>query len=201
MRRGKLVCVLGIDGSGKTTLTSSLKSRLEAGGRKTAYVWCGWRSFESLPGRAMKKLLRRSDRRAAATTGRGSSRAIYPFAIVDYLLNTLPRLRRELRRNEFIVSDRYVYDVTAAFVAAAGTRPTRKYTFFHRFYPTPDHLFYIDVPADVAMARKEDVPSRDYLLALQDVYRQVLPRERVTVLDGTQPPAVLLAIIYEKVTQ
>lgn len=200
MTRAKLVCVLGIDGSGKTTLTTSLKARLEADGKRTEYVWCGWRSFESLPGRAMKRLLRRGDRRVAAGTARsGSPRAVYPFAIVDYILNTLPKMRRALRRTDFVVSDRYVYDVTAAFVAAANARVSRRYTFFHRLYPRPDHLFYIDVPAEVAMARKDDVPSREYLIGLQKAYAEVLPRDRVTILDGTQPSAVLLDIIYKKV--
>lgn len=108
-RRAKLICVIGLDGSGKTTLARALSRDLQAMGLRTAYLHF-WPRLN---------LFRRSGR-ASTSKSVGKlplRRALGLYALSWFLLHV--RLRRLLRRYDMVICDRYVHDL-AAYLALRG---------------------------------------------------------------------------------
>ena len=58
--------------------------------------------------------------------------------------------------------------------------------------PRPDVIFMSDVPAEVALDRKDDIPSLEYAQELRRMYLFAARQEGAIVLDGTRPPKELV---------
>jgi thymidylate kinase len=56
-------------------------------------------------------------------------------------------------------------------------------------FPQPTVVFYIKVPPELAYARKDDIPSLEFLYQSDEEKQELLkllPPDRVIVLDGTR---------------
>jgi len=108
-RETKLICVIGLDGSGKTTLARRLTQELRTSGRRTAYLhfWPKLNLFR-LPGR----------RSTSKSVSRLPLRRALGLYVVTWLLLSV-RLPLLLRRYDVVICDRYVHDL-AAYLALRG---------------------------------------------------------------------------------
>jgi glycosyltransferase involved in cell wall biosynthesis/thymidylate kinase len=213
----KLVCIIGTDGSGKTTLADALVERMNANGQKAVRVWLGSESYVMAPVRAALKLVwaRRpgKGKNAGPKPGLASQRVDYaeeiarkntlaarhPWAVhvyqaliwFDYWVQ-LRIQRYKLRHSGMIVADRYVFDVAVNLGLTLGWTPEQvvRYTRTRiARVPLPEVRVFLRVEAEVSMARKDDVFDIDYLRMRQRYYDAVAQAFGFTVRDGTLPIA------------
>ena len=67
-------------------------------------------------------------------------------------------------------------------------------------FPNPDLVFLLDLPADVAFQRKEDMPL-SYLEDRRAFYLSLERLRGVEILDGTASIEDLQEIIYQKTSK
>jgi len=67
-----------------------------------------------------------------------------------------------------------------------------------RLSPKPDAAFFIDVPVEVAIQRKSDIPSIEYHEELKKIYYNLIKNE-MTILNGTADLEELSNTIWEQV--
>jgi thymidylate kinase len=171
MRRGKIVCFVGVDGSGKSTLSKSLFEELQRKGFSVTYIW--WLECENS---LLRRFLRsfggkrpsnmESDEIPVVARGNAPSlsipiRNLYPFLVLlDYLRFGLSRTRGRIPRlkNSILILDRYHYDTIWALAYEFGFSDKmrrRVMSLFNDLLPKPDLLFIIEVPPEVSYERKK----------------------------------------------
>jgi len=183
---------MGIDGSGKTTVARSLHESFTSAGISCTYLWCGWRGFESWlfkPFAAQTKhvMTRRGNEESIA-----SAHEKIPFfdflRWFDYFIRVCPALVTSLLKNTVVITDRYVYDVVLE-LHSDGSKSHRFVVWLLKLFPEPTIVFYIKVPPELAFARKNDIPSLEFLCERDEETQRLLKElsaHQVVTLDGTR---------------
>lgn len=192
MKRRIIVCFMGVDGSGKTTVAKSLHESLSKARISSKYIWCGWRGFESWlfkPFAAPTKnaMIKRGNERGVASA---HDRILFfdYLTWVDYFMRVCPALVASSLTSTVLVVDRYVYDVIQG-LHGQDTTSRRIVAWLTKLFPQPTVVFYIKVPPELAYARKDDIPSLEFLWRSEEEKQELLkdlPANRVIVLDGTR---------------
>jgi thymidylate kinase len=209
MKRKLIVCFAGVDGSGKTTVAKALHESLGEAGISSHYMWCGWRGFESWlfkPVAAPTKnaLIRRGDEARVASAHTRVPFFDY-FMWLDYFVRVYPAVVISLIRNDVLVVDRYVYDVMLG-LSKNDNKSNRFMIKLLKLFPQPSVVFFIDVPIELAYARKDDIPSLEFLRERDGETRQLLKQlpGKVITLDGTHSASELaaeaLAVVRGQIT-
>jgi len=191
MKKRVLACFLGIDGSGKTTVAKSLHESLNTAGISCQYVWCGWRGFESWLFKPFAVRTKNAIIKRTNAKGVGPTHDKIPFfdflTCFDYFVRVCPVLVVSSLTSTILIVDRYVYDVIQGL---HGDRTSHKViVWLMKLFPQPTVVFYIKVPPELAYARKDDIPSLEFLCRGDEEKQMLLkelPAERVIVLDGTR---------------
>ncbi len=202
------VCVVGTDGSGKTTLSERLaKSFTE---KRAVRVWLGAESVLMRPVRAGLRFFRNCSRPGDAG-GMGYAHEVAEkeelsrrfswlhgaylwLLLADYSIQYWFKMIR-LRDKELLVFDRCFFDVAVNAAISLGWSLEELSAFVqrhcHRFV-FPQVRIFLKVPPSVSLSRKDDIPDRSYL-ELRMQYYERLSRDFVfTILDGTLPVATTL---------
>ncbi|EAQ06422.1 glycosyltransferase [Yoonia vestfoldensis] len=213
----RLVCIIGTDGSGKTTLSDALVERLQGRGERARRVWLGSESYLMAPVRAALKLV--WDRRrgkgkshgpkpglasqrvdyAAEIAQKNALAARHPFAVrvylamvwFDYWLQLWIK-RLGLRDAGTIVADRYLFDVAVNVGLALGWSPEEVVRYAQTQIcriPLPEVRVFLRVEPEVSMARKDDVFDIHYVRMRLHYYDAIAEAFGFTVRDGTLPIA------------
>jgi len=177
MKKGVLICFMGMDGSGKSTLSRYLFEEVKRRNCNVSYTW--WLEGEDS---LLRRLLRRigkskysnleSDANNSNTMSKDGTmitkifRVFYPrVVLLDYLRFGIVKawLPKIMGRDKIIIFDRFVYDVVLAmskefdFPDAKRGRLLKE---FSKLLPNPDLIFIIDVPPEVSyLRRKEEIES------------------------------------------
>ena len=154
-RRGKLVAVIGLDGSGKTTLARGLVEELQAHGYRAVYVH-GWPQLFS-PRSPRSSVAR--ERGEEEGRGKGARedfrlpgwRAWGLFFLMLCMFKL--RLPRLLRRYEFVICDRFVHDVVT-YLRLRGQRRPAAWLLRAGASLKPEAIFWLRVPVEVLAERK-----------------------------------------------
>lgn len=187
-KKGELIAVIGLDGSGKTTLARGLVRRLRAEGRRAVRVHV-WPTVPRLRSAGRATGLRTEPSRLPLWRTMG-------FGVLALLVLRvwLPWL---LRRHDVVVCDRFVHDLVtylrlrgregaAAWLLRAG-RPLE-----------PEAIFRLRVPLDTLVKRAgeglEHPPS--VYARWAELYEGLIAEvpgwaRRTHTLDGMQPPEAL----------
>jgi dTMP kinase len=138
-RKGKLIVVEGIDGSGKSTQVQLLHKWLEARGEQVFFT--EWNSSE-----LVRQATKRGKKKNLLTPSTFSLLHATDFA--DRLTyHILPYLKAGMT----VLADRYIYTAFARDIAR-GVDP-RWVRDLYSFAVAPDAVFYFRVPLEVATAR------------------------------------------------
>jgi len=138
-RRGKLIVVEGIDGSGKSTQVQLLRKWLEARGVKVFFT--EWNSSD-----LVRQATKRGKKKNLLTPTTFSLLHATDFA--DRLTyDIIPYLKAGIS----VLADRYIYTAFARDIAR-GVDP-RWVSDLYAFAMKPDAAFYFRVPLDVAVTR------------------------------------------------
>jgi thymidylate kinase len=217
--RPRVVALSGIDGSGKSSQAELLRDALERLGFDAAVEWSpygqnGWLDYLAVP---VKKLLRRTSRYAEAdpretglerTSGTAlrerSSTVNYVWSAIVTLANGLTQLGtivRHSRHGRVVVYDRYALDSAVQLRFRYGT--DSRFALHRRLIgllaPKPVASFYLDIPAETSLARKDDRWTLADLEQQAELYREEVGRNGTVRLDGLRPRDEIASEIAEAV--
>jgi thymidylate kinase len=219
-RRPRVVALSGIDGSGKSSQAELLRDALERLGYEAAVEWSpfgqdAWLDRLAIP---VKKLLGRSGRYSPAaperetglerTTGTAlredNALVNYVWSAVVTFANELSQLRtivRHGRHGRIVVYDRYALDSTVQLRFRYGStgRFGLQRALIRLLAPKPIASFYLDIPPETSLGRKDDRWTLADLETQAHFYREEYERAGVVRLDGLRPREELAAEIAETV--
>jgi len=185
-----LITFSGVDGSGKSTLAQALIEQLSSEGIKTHYLW--WFSANDsllgkLAGSVVQKLATPIESNAAGFPKVGRMRALYQLLVlIDFLLHVWSA--SILGKN--LVCDRYVYDIVVFFASElhySESKAKNLIRLLQSVTPKPLIAFLVDVPAEIAMQRKNDIPSSEEHERLRKLYFDLAKSDAtVKFVDGSK---------------
>lgn len=196
-----LVCVIGTDGSGKTTLCSRLAG--EYASERVTQIWLGAESMLMSPLRGLFRLLLRHK-------GEGNTNTIdykkelvekqfmarrlrwlqplYLFLVfADYLIQYHFK-RFRARHSEILLLDRYFFDVCVNLAITLGWTEDELSGFLQRHFHHfgfPRVRCFVRVPPDISMQRKDDIPDIGYVETRLRYYERIARDFSFEILDGT----------------
>jgi len=197
-RPRRLVVLLGVDGTGKSTQAQLLREEAQARGIDAVAVWSRWNPLILRPFMATVRRMSATngDTRAQAYERQlslkrrfsrvAAVRAVWEWlASFDHGIQTIPRVAVARRSAELVIADRYYHDALVDMGANYGMQPPRPRGLF-RLFPKPDDVILLDAPEEVVFGRKHDVPSVDYLRHRRSLYLELAKRHGWPVVDATQ---------------
>jgi thymidylate kinase len=211
----KLICLTGIDGSGKTTLARNTVAALQAQGQPAIY-WYG-RVYPFLSRMLMRlgqvSLLRKQDFWQDYRSYSASKKQVMRNPLLVWIYTTAVMLDYSIQISfrrlafafypGFIVVDRYIYDTVinelAVHLSYTPQQAERAIDQAFRVFPKPRLTFLVDLPEEVAFARKTDIPHLDYLAERRRYYRLLEKRPEIERLNGELPPDVLLGTVVSRI--
>ena len=196
------VCLIGIDGSGKSTIATHVYENIRSTNVKVRKTYG---RFQPLITRFMMKLgrwffLKNNDMFSNYEKYLNDKKSIFKkfptlanvyisLLIMEYYFEIIFKIIIPYKLGYSIVSDRYVYDTIINDVAIDMSLSTDEVNEllqkFWRFIPKPDITFFIHVPEEVAIKRKNDIPSLNYLKIRSALYRELATKQKIIILDGT----------------
>jgi thymidylate kinase len=127
------------------------------------------------------------------------------LALVEHALEIAVSVTPHLCRGRAVVCDRYIFRtivnlaVLLDLPAAELTRLLRHPAL--RLIPRPAVYVLLDVPAEVGFARKQDLPSLEYVARRVPIYRRIAAMTRMPVIDATQSPQIIHERIWDIVNK
>lgn len=211
----KLICIIGTDGSGKTTLISAVVEELSVRGFSVGGVWFGAIGYLMVP---VRKVLKRFWKQkthhnsklgvtktpSKNTSGYGSeikrknaAAKKYAWAIpiyvniawLDYRIQVAKKFFNT-RNCEIVVADRYIFDVAINIGLTVGWTPDEVVRFAQaklRYLPLPQLRVFLRVTPEVSLSRKDDIPDIDYLRLRLSYYEAIADAFDFIHRDGTLP--------------
>ena len=175
----KLINIIGVDGSGKTTLAKSLVDDLQHIDPDIRYKYCQYFAKLLYPIKLAAKLsvMRRTDEfedynEYNRTKKSTSSR--FPFLanvyagvwLLDYIIQVFFKVSLPVVLGKKLVVDRYIYDI--AVNISLTTNNDLAYAeeiiaIFFKIAPMPDMIIFIELPDEVAFNRKNDIQDLSYV--------------------------------------
>jgi dTMP kinase len=191
--RAEIIALIGIDGSGKSTLSHRLTA---------------WIASRGLASTCRKTVSGRSqlDKLAQRMGSRDLSGVVGPDAALMMQVAVVWRNLRDARPlvrtpRSFAVMDRYTYCHLAITRMYAPQREPFVRTLFAKFR-APDVCIFVDTPPEIAFARLDargDASNTlEFLTAFDRAYRDLPEAENYVRIDGSGTPDELLAQTCEK---
>ncbi len=169
-RRGCLISFIGVQGTGKTTLTRELLRTYEPitsffNGQQGYYF--GWEPF-TWYSRILSVLLKKSNTQifesvnkqpiGQVNTKPGIKKAtflniLFIYNYVEYIQRYLFCIYPQLRKNKLMVTDRYFYDLYSQYTSASESRVLG---LLLKLFPKPDHLFVLTAETNTILGRGKD---------------------------------------------
>lgn len=211
-----LICIIGTDGSGKTSLAEAVVSALGARGGTARMVWLGAESCVMAPVRRILKLAwarRGAIKAGLPRPGAASQRvdyaaeiarktalaAKYAWAVKLYLALVWADYRLQIavkrwrsRGATTIVADRYLFDVVINVGLTLGWPPEKVVALAQSWLaklPLPQIRVFLRVAPEVSVQRKNDIFDIDYLRLRFRYYEAIAQAFGFETRDGTLPIA------------
>jgi thymidylate kinase len=216
-RKRIVIALSGLDGSGKSSQSAAAREALERLGHRAEVVWLPiaanaavWRIsalargvlpyVRWLPGvRGLDRKVAAGESFLAAPGGTGRPGLLTRLWVTYIALVNGFTHRRLARSADVVVFDRYVLDsiVRMRYLWASGFGFAA--WLLRTLSPRPAVTFFLDVPGQVALGRKQDQWDLEQLRRQRELYRAEAARLGVSILDGTRPKEELCAEIAETI--
>ena len=205
----KLINVVGIDGAGKTELSKLLLQEYRIRYPDTAYIHSYHEPLLLWPLKVMARsiLLGNTDeyidyskyqkRKKKASRRHNILSNLYGYVwIVDYAIQAFLRVGVLDILGKRVIIDRYIYDTVVNVSLTANWPQDKTYRMVKillKLLPTPDIVFLIDLPESVAIERKEDIQSIQYLQERRQIYLKMANKFGFSKLNGQNSPSEILS--------
>jgi thymidylate kinase len=210
------ICITGIDGAGKTTLSRKVAERLNPIMPDVRYVYNRYIPFLVRPLLFLGNytFLRKKDifenyaeysqqKRIASKKHPVLASLYQTLVLCDYALQIFFKVTVPMLSGSTIVCDRYIYDTVITDFSVdfnySDEEAVALIQKISRYFSRPDLVFLLDVPETVAYARKDDVPSIAYLKDRRKTYLHAADTCGMIRLDGTRQIEDLVCSIEETV--
>lgn len=196
----RVICLIGIDGSGKTTHARKIISHLQKSGEKCRYVWFGTPYFLSYPFMVICHILGLTETHRLPNEVTCSEHQYYrnkPVALIwpwiqflDLALFVFLQVYVSLLLEFTVVCDRFVYDILVEIMADINDNKL-----YHkligrlilRLKPRSAVVFLMDVDEITAFRRKCDVPNLRYLTRRRNDFRLIAQHQNIPIINANQP--------------
>ena len=179
MKKGMLICIEGIDASGKTTQAKLLVKNLNERGYKAVYTSEPTKGFF---GQMLRQKILYGNERVPAVV------EALLFAL-DRLEHVEKEIKPALEKEKIVVSDRYLYS-SIAYQGAAGLDPAWIEE-INRWAIKPDLAIYLDVPAEVVIKRlkrkRSVMETLENQRRVRNVYLRLVKEGMLLLVDGNRP--------------
>lgn len=198
----RLINIIGIDGAGKTTLAKGLAKHLAKNDNAVRYVYCQYFAKLLFPIKYLAKLtiMRRTDEfknymdynRTKKTASRRLPFLADIYAFIwgmDYVIQLFFKVTLRILHGQRLVIDRYIFDIAVNLSLTTGSDISYAKNIIDwllKFGRSPDYTFFIDLPEQVAIKRKDDIPDIEYLRERRQRYLMLAGEYGFTVIDGSQ---------------
>lgn len=198
-----IISLMGIDGSGKSSLGTLLVEELTSRGMNSQMSWVCLRPVLLRPiAKTAKFLLVRKHKKfenyekhiTAKKAGLKKfswAHGIYFWVmILDYIPQVVFKVWLPRLAGRNVICDRYYHDLMLDYgvtISANIDRILKLTALSERLFPKPDLLCFLDVSPEVAMSRKTDIPALEYLTERADIYTGIAERFNALVLDASLP--------------
>ncbi len=181
IKKGVLIAIEGIDGSGKSTQAKRLVSFLTESGYDAVYL------LEPTLGKWGKEI------REMAERGRRekSPEEEYRLFLLDRKENVKENILPALKAKKIVVLDRYYFS-TMAYQGALGIDPDEIRGENEAFAPMPDLVILLTIPVSQGLSRIKEkrggftaFEGREYLERVKSIFEDfVSPLTNVVTIDG-----------------
>ena len=180
-RRGILICIEGLDKSGKTTQSLLLVEALKREGFDAVYT------SEPSSGEIGKFIKR-------YVLGQKEKRIPVAAEALLFAADRAEHVEREIKplleEGKIVISDRYVYS-SIAYQGAAGL-DIGWIEEINRMVPEPDLALYIDVPVEVVIRRFKKRKDRTIMekpevqRSVREIYLKLVKEGKLIMIDGNR---------------
>ncbi len=176
-RKGFLITLNGVNGSGKSSLSKNLIKSLEdlakfKGVNINAYYF-GWKPYLSVTKIISKNLKKKGTKLFKEKEQKQQSNIIknliYVYTFFEYLARYVFEIYPKLRKGEIIITDRYYYDNYGQYSNADKSFILKILIYL---FPSPDKVFVLDADIEALMTR--DKGQRIYEKETKE--REVAPK-------------------------
>ena len=174
----KSICIVGVDGAGKSSVIEKIKMRL--GEERVSVQYMGSREWETAFAKKYHEII-------------FSSRAKHPILVIlSYIYEMYHRVEKHKGTNKLVVFDRYVDEQVLIRKKQRGGINKKVivvlYTVFLQWlFHKPDAYFYLTCPVEVSVRRKDDISSEKEIQSLRNnktmLDNYYMKKENVTVID------------------
>jgi dTMP kinase len=125
----------------------------------------------------------------------------------DQYVQVMFKIKLPLMLGRNVVCDRYIYDTIITDIMPVvdlSCSPDRIIAIIRNYasrLPKPDFIFLADAPEEIALSRKTDVPSIEYLRERRQVYLEVGRKLGMAFLDGTKRLELLKSEVETRIFQ
>lgn len=214
--KGRIISIIGIDGSGKTTLAHRIAKEVSINDRNLLYIYARFVPILSRPivliaqGILGKKS---TGNPKVSMVDKGKKRTLLrkkPIAIfqemiflIDYSIQLLTKVNLPYRRGSLIVCDRYIEDTIITDLAPDlgwdQTTIIHKIERFGRFFPKSDVMLFLSIEPETAMKRKTDIPDIEYVRERAIMYEAVSKEIGATIIDANREMNIVFAEAKEAI--
>lgn len=205
----KIIVIMGLDGSGKTTQAELLSRWLNSRDIPTRVVWMRGESYLTSPVLKIGKTLLRAPKEAKRGEGirAGSEyeqyvaskqamfknrllRAVWrTLTVFDLFISMRKAFSKLPGETRVVLMDRYIYDtfidIDSAFAADGAEVDGLLGSAMIKLFPRPEKVILLEITPEEAMKRKDDIPSDTYLTERHRLYERVAWTVGSTRIDGS----------------
>ncbi len=202
-KKNRVICLIGMDGSGKTTHALKIISHIQKSGTKCKYVWFGAPYILSYPFMILCRILGLTKMYYLANNLTCSEHQYYrnkpvsvlwpwiQFVDVAFLANI--RVRLALWRGFTVICDRFIPDTLVELMTDTRNQTLYRETvgrLMLELMPKPLLMFNLNIDEKTAWQRKNDVPEMNYLILRRKAYFVLCNALKIPLVDARKPAAV-----------
>lgn len=145
----KTIAIIGVDGSGKSTLINQLQERL---GEKAVTKYMGSVRFED------KRIEEYAKKKSLSIIG------VIRMQLLTYKC-FWDRYKSAVKSNKIVLFDRYVNE---RYINASGKYKVMNTILYKYLFPKPSYIFYLYCSAETSLKRKDDIPDKSVFIAMKN---------------------------------